>query len=125
MWSPPAHPYGAPVLEALVEDVFAAAHAACGDDERAAQVTRRVLVADPHAAPDILAARAALLAADRRLDAAIVLARVFGWKTDRIAAHLQTTPQDVRARIARGLRTLLPPRDCAGAASRARGAHAS
>ena len=121
----PAGPYGPPVLEARIDHVFAAAPAARGDEGRAAQVTRRVLVADPHATADVLAARAALLAADRRLDSALVLARVFGWKTDRIAAHLQTTPQDVRGRISRGLRTLLPPRDCAGAASPGHGAHAS
>ena len=113
------------MLEARIDRVFAAAHAACGDDERAAEVTRRVLVADPHGPAETLAARAALLAADRRLDEAIVLARVFGWKTDRIADHLRTTPADVRGRIARGLRTLLPPRDCAGAASPGHGAHAS
>jgi DNA-directed RNA polymerase specialized sigma24 family protein len=121
----PAGPYGPPVLEARIDRVFAAAHAACGDEERAAEVTRRVLVADPGGPTDTLAARAALLVADRRLDDAVVLARVLGWKTDRIAVQLHTTPQDVRGRIARGLRTLLPPRDCAGAASRARGAHAS
>ena len=121
----PADPYGPPVLEARIDRVFAAAYAACGDEERAAEVTRRVLVADPDGPTDTLAARAALLVADRRLDDAIVLARVLGWKTDRIAVQLHTTPQDVRRRIARGLRTLLPPRDCAGAASPGRGAHAS
>ena len=56
---------------------------------------------------------------------AIVLARVLGWKTDRVARHLATTPADVRARIGRGLRTLRPPRDCADGASPARGARAS
>ena len=56
---------------------------------------------------------------------AIVLARALGWKTDRIARRLETTPADVRARIGRGLRTLLPPRDCVGAASPAHGARAS
>ena len=56
---------------------------------------------------------------------ALVLARALGWKTDRIARQLETTPADVRARIGRGLRTLLPPRDCAGAASPAHAARAS
>ena len=56
---------------------------------------------------------------------AVVLARVLGWKTDRIARQLGTTPADVRARLARGLRTLLPPRDCAAAASPAHAARAS
>ena len=113
------------MLEAAIDHVFSAAYAACGDEERAAEVTRRVLVADPDAALDSLAARAALLAADRRLDEAIVLARALGWKTDRIATHLRTTQQDVKGRIARGLRTLLPPPGCAAAASPGRGAHAS
>ena len=91
----------------------------------AAEATRRVLVADPHSLPEVLAARGACLAAGRASAYAtmepqdrdaIVLARVLGWKTDRIALQLGTTPQDVRTRLARGLRTLLPPRDCAAAA---------
>lgn len=114
-----------PVLEARIDSVFAAAYAACGEEERAAEVTRRVLVADPHAPEDVLAARAAMLVADRRVDAAIVLARVLGWKTDRIAAQLSTTPQEVRSRIARGLRTRQPPPGFATAASPARGARVS
>ena len=56
---------------------------------------------------------------------AIVLARVFGWRTDRIADQLGTTPAEIRTRLARGLRMLLPPRDCAGAASPAHAARAS
>lgn len=122
------------MLDALIDHVFAAAHAACADHELAAEATRRVLVADPHGPPDSLAARAALLTAARtavyaslRPDDrdAIVLARTLGWKVDRIAAQLDTTQADVRRRVARGLRTLLPPPDCAAAASPAHGAHAS
>lgn len=113
------------MLAARIDHVFAAAYAACGDEELAAVATRRVLVADPHGPLDSLAARAALLAADKRLDEAIVLARVLGWKTDRIATQLRTTQADVRARLSRGLRTLLPPPGCAAGASPARGAHVS
>src|ERR1700754_3661541 len=121
------------VFEATVDHVYAAAHAACQDEEAAAEATRRVLVADPHGAPDVLAAGAACLAAARSPRwcmapddrDALVLARIMGWKSDRIAQQLGTTPADVRARLSRGLRTLLPPRDCAGAASRARVARGS
>jgi len=117
-----------------VERVYAAARAVCEDDETAAETAVRVLIADPSGPPDVLAARGACLAAgqapryaemapeDRD---AIVLARVLGWKTDRVALHLATTTADVRARIGRGLRTLLPPRGCADGASPARGARAS
>ncbi|MBE2316258.1 hypothetical protein DVA67_009745 [Solirubrobacter sp. CPCC 204708] len=122
------------MLEALVEAVFAAASSAGAEEDTAAEITRRVLVADPHGRPDALAARGACLAAGRvpayaGIDAperdALVLATALGWKTDRIATQLGTTPQDVTARIGRGLRTLLPPRDCAAAASPAHGARAS
>ena len=127
-------PYLLPVLEALLDHVYAACHAACPDPQAAAEATRRVLVADPHGRPDVLAARGACLAAGRAAAYAamapddrdaIVLARVLGWKTDRIAVQLGTTPADVRTRLARGLRTLLPPRDCAAAASPAHAVHAS
>jgi hypothetical protein len=122
------------VLEATLDHVYAAARAACEDDEAAAEATRRVLVADPSGRLDDLAARSAILAAGRaavyaQMDPddrdAIVLARALGWKTDRIAVQLGTTPQDVRRRIGRGLRTLLPQPDCAGAASRGHVARAS
>jgi len=123
-----------PVLEHNIDRVYAAAHAACSDPQAAAEVTRRVLVADPRGRPEVLAARGACLAAGRSaaygcMDPhdrdALVLARVLGWKTDRIAAQLGTTPADITTRLARGLRTLLPPRDCAGAASPAHAARAS
>ena len=122
------------MLEATRERVYAATRAVCEDDETAAEAAARVLMADPSGPPEVLAARGACLAAgqaprysgippeDRD---AIVLARALGWKTDRIARQLGTTPADVRARIGRGLRTLLPPRDCADGASPARGARAS
>jgi DNA-directed RNA polymerase specialized sigma24 family protein len=118
----------------VLNEVFAAAWAACADEETAAEVTRRVLVADPTGRPEDLAARSACLAAGRgRLYArippedrdALVLARVLGWKTDRIADQLQTTPAEIRARLGRGLRTLLPRPDCAAAASPGCAAHAS
>jgi DNA-directed RNA polymerase specialized sigma24 family protein len=119
-----------------VDRVFAAARAAAADDETAARATTRVLRADPHGRLELLAARGACLAA-RQLPHpayagmapddrdAVVLARALGWTSDRIAAQLRTTEADVRARLARGLRTLLPPRDYAVAASPAHAAHAS
>src|SRR5690349_1329294 len=122
------------VLEATLDHVYAAAHAACMDPQAAAEATRRVLVADPLGPPDVLAARGACLAAGRAAAYAtmepddrdaIVLARVLGWKTDQIARQLNATPQEIKTRIARGLRTLLPPRDCAGGAFPGRVARAS
>jgi DNA-directed RNA polymerase specialized sigma24 family protein len=118
----------------VLDDVFAAAHAACLDLEIAAETTRRVLVAHPSGRREDLAARGAILAAGRvavyaRMDPgdreAVVLARALGWKTDRIARQLETTTADVRARIGRGLRMLLPQPDCVGAASPGRDARAS
>jgi DNA-directed RNA polymerase specialized sigma24 family protein len=112
----------------VLNEVFAAAWAVCGDEETAAEVTRRVLVVKGDAA---LGAR---LAATRVTQYAgmdpddrdaVVLARALGYKTDQIASVLDTTPADVRARLGRGLRTLRPRRDCVGAASPARGAHGS
>ena len=118
----------------MLDEVFAAAWAACGDEDAAAEVTRRVLVAHADGRPDDLAARGALLAAGRTapyrsMDPedrdAIVLARALGWTTDRIARQLDATTADVRARIGRGLRTLLPQPDCVGAASPGHDARAS
>lgn len=106
------------VLEATLDRVFVAARVTCQDDEIAAEITRRVLVADPAGRPDVLAARGAMLAAGRasgyaELDPddrdAIVLARALGWKTDRIALQLGVTAGEVRARLARGLRALIEP----------------
>jgi DNA-directed RNA polymerase specialized sigma24 family protein len=112
----------------VLDEVFAAAYAACLDERVAADVTRRVLVARAGVATGARLAAphhpayAAMEPGDRD---AVVLARVLAWSPDRIALELDTSAQDVRARIARGLRTLLPPRDCAGAASPGRAAHAS
>jgi DNA-directed RNA polymerase specialized sigma24 family protein len=112
----------------VLDEVFAAAYAACADQQVAADVTRRVLVMNASAATGARlaashhASYAGMEASDRD---AVVLARVFGWKTDRIAAELETTTADVKSRIARGLRTLLPPRDCAGGASPAHAGRAS
>jgi len=110
--------------------VYAAARAVAADDETAAQATVRALRSR---CPEALAARlaagqrphpayAAMAPDDRD---AVVLARALGWTSDRIAAQLQTSEADVRARLARGLRTLLPPRDCAVAASPARAGRGS
>jgi sigma-70-like protein len=112
----------------VLNDVFAAAWAVCGDEATAEEVTRRVLVAGGDEALGALLAAGRVtqyagMAPDDR--DAIVLARALGWKTDRIARRLQTTPADVRTRIGRGLRTLLPQRDCVGAASPAHDARAS
>ena len=115
-------------MPCVLNDVFAAAWAVCGDEDEAAEVTRRVLVVGGDAAlgARLAAARVTQYARMEPDDRdAIVLARALGWKTDRIARQLDTTQEDVRARIGRGLRTLLPQRDCVGAASRAHDAHAS
>jgi DNA-directed RNA polymerase specialized sigma24 family protein len=115
-----------------VDRVYAAARAAACDDESAAEVTRRVLVADPRGRPEALAVRGARLAAltaphpalagmsppDRE---AVVLARVLGWTVDEIAGGLQISRADALARLGRGLRrTPPPPLGCAAAASPAR-----
>ena len=110
-----------------VDRVYAAARAVAADDETAAAATIRA-PRRPDVAARLAARRAphpayARMAPDDR--DAVVLARALGWTTDRIAAQLGTTEADVRARLARGLRTLLPPRDCAAAASPARAGHAS
>jgi DNA-directed RNA polymerase specialized sigma24 family protein len=113
-----------------VDRVFAAARAVAADDETAARATVRALRTR---CPEAVAAR---LAAGQRPHPAyagmaledrdaVVLARALGWTVDRIAAQLRTSEADVRARLARGLRTLLPPRDCAAGASPARAGHAS
>jgi hypothetical protein len=133
----PAPPYLLPVLDATVERVYAAARAVAADDESAADVTRRVLTADPHGRVDALAVRGVRLAAltaphpayaamatDER--EAVVLARALGFTVDEIAERLKISRADVLARIARGLRRTLPPRrDCAGGASPARAGRAS
>jgi DNA-directed RNA polymerase specialized sigma24 family protein len=132
-----ARPYVLRVLDATVERVYAAARAVAADDESAAEVTRRVLIADPHGQPDALAVRGVRLAAltaphpayaamafDER--EAVVLARALGYGVDQIAERLEISRADVLARISRGLRQTLPPRrDCAAGASPARAGRAS
>ena len=115
-------------MRCVLNDVFAAAWAVCGDEDEAAEVTRRVLVAGGDAAlgARLAAVRVTQYAGMEPDDRdAIVLARALGWKTDRIARQLDTTQADVRARIGRGLRTLLPQPDCVGAASPGHDARAS
>ena len=113
----------------MLDRVYAAARAAAPDDEAAAEATRRALVADPDGAPEALAACLAAGGIYARIAPedrdAVVLARVLGWKSDRIAEQLGTTPADVKTRLSRGLRTLLLPLDSAGGASPARAAHGS
>jgi len=113
----------------VLDRVYAAARAAALDDEAAADATRRALVADPDGTPEALAACLAAGGVYARIAPedrdAVVLARVLGWKTDRIAAQLGTTPAEVTTRLSRGLRTLLLPLDCAGGASPAHAARAS
>lgn len=125
------------MLDATVERVYAAARAVAADDEAAAEVTRRVLTADPHGQVDALAVRGVRLAAltaphpayaamafDER--EAVVLARALGFTVEQIAERLEISRADVLARISRGLRRTLPPRrDCAGGASRVRAGRGS
>jgi DNA-directed RNA polymerase specialized sigma24 family protein len=113
----------------VLERVYAAARAAAATDEAAAVATRRALVADPDGAPEAVAACLAAGGIYARISPedrdAVVLARVLGWKTDRIAIQLGTTPADVTTRLSRGLRTLLLQLDSGGAASPAHAARAS
>jgi len=112
----------------VLNEVFAAAWAVCGDEDEAAEVTRRVLVVGGDAAlgARLAAVRVTQYAGMEPGDRdAIVLARALGYKTERIAGILDTTPADVRVRIGRGLRTLRPRRDCVGAASPAHDARVS
>ena len=79
----------------MLNDVFAAAWAVCGDEETAAEVTRRVLVVGggrPALGALLAAGRVTQYAGMEPDDRdAIVLARALGWKTDRIARQLDTT----------------------------------
>jgi DNA-directed RNA polymerase specialized sigma24 family protein len=133
----PARPYGQAVLDATVQRVYAAARAVAVDDEAAGEVTRRVLLADPHGSADALAVRGVRLAAwvaphpayaampfgERE---AVALARALGLGVDEIAERLEISRADVLRRLARGLRRTLPLRlDSAAAASRARAGRAS
>jgi DNA-directed RNA polymerase specialized sigma24 family protein len=133
----PRRPYGLAVLDATVARVYAAARAVAADDESAAEVTRRVLVADPRGSADALALRGVRLAAltaphpayaamafdDRE---AVVLARALGFTVDEIAGRLEISRAAVLERLSRGLRRTPPPlHDCAGGASPAHAGRAS
>jgi DNA-directed RNA polymerase specialized sigma24 family protein len=125
------------VLDGTVDRVYAAARAVVSDDASAAEVTRRVLVADPHGDPDVLAVRGVRLAAltaphpayaamESPEREAVALARVLGFGVDEIAGRLEISRADVLGRLSRGLRRTLPPRPgCAGAASPAHAGRAS
>ena len=94
--------------------VYTAAFAASGSRAVAEQVAERVMVAQPAGEPRSLAERAVLLALrasparafasmcedDRE---AVALARLTGATTDRVAAVLGIAPEEVRARMRRGL----------------------
>ncbi len=133
----PAPAYGLAVLDATVDRVYAAARAVVADDAAAADVTRRVLVADPCGLPDVLAVRGVRLAAlaaphpayaamEREEREAVALARVLGLGVDEIAGRLEISRADVLRRLSRGLRRTPPPRrDCAAAASPAHAGRAS
>jgi DNA-directed RNA polymerase specialized sigma24 family protein len=120
-----------------VDRVYAAARAVVADDDAAAEITRRVLVADPCGAPDALAVRGVRLAVltaphpayaamESEEREAVALARVLGLDADEIARGLGISRADVLARLARGLRRTRPPRPgCAGAASPAHAGRAS
>jgi DNA-directed RNA polymerase specialized sigma24 family protein len=115
--------------------VYTAAYAASGDQAVAEQVAERVMVAAGARDATDLAERAVLLAlrasparafasmreGDRE---AVALARLTGATTGRVAAVLGIAPEEVRARMRRGLlsagggrRTPPPPRGCGSAAS--------
>jgi DNA-directed RNA polymerase specialized sigma24 family protein len=115
--------------------VYTAAFAASGSRAVAEQVAERVMVAQPAGEPRSLAERAVLLAlrvspgcafASMREDdrEAVALARLTGATTDRVAAVLGIAPEEVRARMRRGLlsaggapRTPRAPRGSGSAAS--------
>ena len=115
--------------------VFTAAYAASGDQAVAEQVAERVMLAAGGNDATALAERAVLLAlraspahafasmceGDRE---AVALARLTGATTGRVATVLGIAPEEVRARMRRGLlsaggarRTPPPPRGSGSAAS--------
>ena len=98
--------------------VYTAAFAASGDRAVAEQVAERVFLAAPSGDATTLAERAVLLAlrsAPARAFAAmptedrdvVGLARLTGAHTGRVASVLGITPEEVRARMRRGLRAVL------------------
>jgi len=126
--------------------VYSAAFAASGDRAVAEQVTERVFLAAPSGDGDALAESAVLLALRSAPDPAFAampaeerdvvgLTRLTGAHTSRVAWVLGITPEEVRARMRRGLRVLLSagavprtpplPLGCGSAASPAHGGRAS
>jgi len=118
--------------------VYTAAYAASGDQAVAEQVAERVLLASAGQDAKTLAERAVLLAlrsAPHRAFAAmgaeerevVALARLTGATTGRVAAVLDISQEEVRARMRDGLRELIsaggvprtprPPRGCGSGAS--------
>ncbi len=121
--------------------VYTAALAASGSRPVAEQVAERVMVAQPAGEPRRLAQCAVLLALrvspDRAFAAVgeeerevLALARLTGATVGDVATVLGLTPEEVRARMGRGLRALVsaggaprrqpPPRGCGSATSPAR-----
>ena len=115
--------------------VYTAAYAASGDQAVAEQVAERVMLAASAENATTLAERAVLLAlrrsparafASMREDdrEAVALARLTGATTGRVASVLGIAPEEVRARMRRGLlsaggarRTPRPQRGSGSAAS--------
>src|SRR5262249_11972779 len=135
--APARRAYVLRVLEATVVRVFAAARSVAADDDAAAEVTRRVLAADPCGRPDILAVRGVRLASltaphpayaamDEQARETVALARALQLKADAIAETLAVSRADVLRRLSRGLRQMRPLQPgCADAASPARAGRAS
>jgi DNA-directed RNA polymerase specialized sigma24 family protein len=122
--------------------VYTAAFAASGDQTVAEDVAERVMRASPGHDATTLAERAVLLAlraAPHRAFApmraeereVVALARLTGATTGRVAAVLDITQEEVRARMRNGLRSLIsaggaprtppPPLGCGSGASPAHG----
>jgi hypothetical protein len=99
--------------------VYTAAFAASGSRAVAAQVSERVMLAQPAAEAGELAERAVLLALRASPDRAfapmraeereaVALARLTGASAGRVATVLGISPEEARARMTRGLRSLSP-----------------
>jgi DNA-directed RNA polymerase specialized sigma24 family protein len=98
--------------------VYSAAFAASGERAVAEHVTERVFLAAPSGDGEALAERAVLLALRSAPDPAFAampsderdvvgLTRLTGAPAGRVASVLGITPEEVRARMRRGLRALL------------------
>jgi DNA-directed RNA polymerase specialized sigma24 family protein len=118
--------------------VYTAAFAASGDQAVAEDVAERVMLAASGHDATTLAERAVLLAVraaphraftpmPAREREVVALARLTGATTERVAAVLEITPEQARARMRSGLRALVngggarrtppPPPDCGSGAS--------